>query len=376
MHVIDVARVEKLKRQEEEERRVELQLAEDVLTGGVKCSGDLSAVLDTSGSEDDRVLLPQSYFDTLMQQDAFSGGAASFRLTSGSGITTHCGVREFTAMEDTIVLPQKVFDSLFGEAGTAGTVTAKYIRLPKVTQVKLQPKQNSFYSIENVKLMLEDNLKHHSTLTVGDIVTVWYRGQRYTLTVSAMQPEPQGSLIDTDVEVDLDESVEYKQHIQKEEEVAKLAAAAAPSGHVLGSAAGPRTASAHTTVFRKLDSAGQTPHTSDPVAPVLISTPIPPEPISGFDGAINCKFRIMGGSITRRFMKSDSVAVLFAYLRSVASLDGNLHLRDMCGPCKVLQLTTRFPNRVIVETDASVGAGLTLSDADITSSIDFIVGVV
>lgn len=349
---------------------MELQLIEDQLTGGIKCSGELAAVLESSGAEDDRVILPESFFDTLNKQDAFSLGAAFFQLQSSSGVITHCGVREFTAMDDTIVLPQKVHDSLFRAGEAVGKVTIKYVRLPKVQHVKLQPLENKFFGLENVKLMLEDNLKHHSTLTIGDIVTVWHRGDKFTLKVSDIDPANHGTLIDTDVEVDLDESVEYKKHLQQEETAKAESAARAPPGQVLGSAA----TSITSAPVALPAPAPATARTTNEILPAN-SIPLDPEPDVATEGVINCKFRVSGGSLTRRFLKSDKLAMLFAFLRSMAALEQNPTLGGMCEAGKILQLTTRFPNRVIVETEDSVVSGTTLVDADIASPIDFIVGI-
>lgn len=365
-----------MKRQAEDERKMELKLAEDLLTGGVHCAADLSPLLDTTGAEDDRVVLPQSIFDSLNKQDAFSLGPVYFQLSSPGAVTTHCGVREFTAMENAIILPQKVAASLFGAAGLAGPVSVKYVRLPKVKHVKLQPLENKFYSLDNVKLMLEDNLKHHSTLTVGDLVTVWHRGEKFLLKVSAMQPEQRGSLIDTDVEVDLDESVEYKHHIKNEQDAAgSRNTIASSSGHVLGSAAS--SASSGNRLPTDTESVFRLPVApiDKPSTPVLSNVSVPEEPQSNEEGSIYSKFRIPGGSLTRRFSKYDSLAVLFAYVRSQAPLGNNISLCEMCEAGKVLQLTTRFPNRTITEMDDMVKNGNTLEDAGITSPIDFIVGV-
>jgi hypothetical protein len=402
IHIIillaETAQEEKMKRQLELEQKLEDDLLEQQLTGGIACASDLTALPDTLGAEDDRVILPQTFFEELNRQDAFPIGPAFFQLTAkASGRVTHCGVREFTAAEDSVVLPQKVVDSLFGSVGLPtgqeARVTIKYIRLPKVTHVKLQPLENNFYGLENMKLMLEDNLKHHSTLTVGDVVTVWHRGHKYTLRVSTMLPAQMGTLIDTDVEVDLDESVEWQEHVRH---TAAAEALTAPVSHVLGgaativtsansatSAAGvgvatvPSTATAASagvgSVFKFPTTSQATPSIQGP------SIPVPAEPELGAEGVINSKFRIAGGNLTRRFLKSDHLRVLFAYLRSEACSGANSQLSSMCTAGNVLQLTTRFPSRVITETDdAVVGEGMdsTLELAGIISPIDFIVGMV
>ena len=354
------------------EKQREAELLEERLTGGIHVCANLSPIPDTSEAEDDRVILPESFIEQLSKQNAFSMGPAAFRLRHAeSGQWTHCGVREFTASEGNIILPEKVVQSLFGSDGipSGAILELKYVRLPKVKSVKLQPLENRFYSIENVKLMLEDNLKHHTTLSIEDIVTVWFRGQKYHVKVSAMQPEDRGSLIDTDVEVDLDESVEYKQHLEKE---AAQSANVAPSGHVLGSSSGVTKTSVPAESTPSVFQFPKDAQTAS-VPPMPSTEDVPLEPEAGLEGVVTCKFRISGGNITRRFNQSEPWKYVFAFLRSEAALGKKPQLSTLCEAGKVLTLTTRFPNRVFIETDDMIQNGATLSDSAVTSAIDFIV---
>jgi hypothetical protein len=410
-------------REEEAERAEELAAAEAALTGGIKCSNVLAGVVDTSGAEDDKVVLPQSVFDTLNAQDAFSRGVMYFRLTAvGSGRITHAGVREFTAKEGEVVLPQKVFDSLCpptdlpglghvaatssseerpGASASSptspippGSVEVKYIRLPKINYVKFQPIEHSFYDIENVKLMLEDNLRRHSALTIGDVVTVWFRGKKYTLQAVEVRPEPQGSLIDTDVEIDLEESAEYKASLLRKQQQ-EAEASRGSGGRVLGQGssvampppAPPQSVGSSAIPVPSGRVLGRTSHTDIAAPPQSAPTPpsgaapsaasLTPEPPVGAEGAITCKFRVSssggsaGGSVTRRFLQSDPAEALFAFLRSHPGVAAHLTSGE-----RSLQLTTRFPNRTITELEVSANHGATLATLGLTSSIDFIVSVV
>jgi hypothetical protein len=104
-------------------------------------------------------------------------------------------------------------------------LTIKYVRLPKCAYVKLKPQRNIFFEVKPVKRCLEENLSQHSTLTEGDQLTVWYRGNSFLMRVTSLkaqgavedeeQEQEHGgqkhrgcSLIDADVEVDLELSEE------------------------------------------------------------------------------------------------------------------------------------------------------------------------
>lgn len=357
----ELAFLNKLKREEELERQEELQRLENELTGGINCSGALTLVVDSSGSEDDRIILPQSFFDKLNTQDAFSRGISYFRVVARSSEKiTHCGVREFTAPEGTVIAPQKVIDSIFGAETSDLGVFVKYVRLPKVTLVKFQPVENRFYGLEDVKLILEENMRHHSALTLGDVVTIWHRGKKYLLKVTHILPEAQGSLIDTNVEVDFEESVEHKAH----QSTSEATNSQVQGGHILGSS--------NSSI---VGTSNQTASALPSAAPVSIHSPvsIPEEPVASGD-AVQYKFRIQGKNLSRRFLKTDPVANLFEYLRYIALSSDSGPLRSLCDQGKTLQLTSRFPTRVIVEGSPELASGRTIEEYGLCSPIDFFVG--
>ena len=232
----------KAKKEEQEKRRLEEEAnfaAEQALTGGLTFNLSGLRPYRIEGSEDDKVILPESALVELNQLDVFSKGVVLLRIWSegvkqSSAITetnddgtivnayTHCGIREFSAPAGTIGVPDKVLMSLLARGHScdshAGPTEAldvlrnlslKYVQLPKVTYAQLQPIQNSFSSVGPVKQCLEENLRQHSTLSVGDTITVWYRGRSHELCVRRMEPVSYGTLLYTDVEVDIDVSQEY-----------------------------------------------------------------------------------------------------------------------------------------------------------------------
>ena len=80
-------------------------------------------------------------------------------------------------------------------------VRIKYIRMKKVEYLKLRPIENKFSNIVQIKQALQDNLIRHSTITVGDMLSIWYRGEEYKLRVIEAKPSNFGTLIESDVEV-------------------------------------------------------------------------------------------------------------------------------------------------------------------------------
>jgi hypothetical protein len=178
------------RREEMEKLEMERQLAkeeENRLTGGIQFKKQL--IPYAVDGEDDKVLLPEDCLTDLSQQDAFGRGAAMFELRaevvrysttdSQSGTITsgtHCGVREFSAPAGHIGLPKKVVECLAQELSQIKSIEIKFVVLPKCTYAKLRPRHNNFVEVGPVKLCLEENLRFHTTLSVGDQLTVWYRG--------------------------------------------------------------------------------------------------------------------------------------------------------------------------------------------------------
>ena len=164
-------------------------------------------------------------------------------------MTTFCGVREFSSPEGKIGLPPKVIRSLqltdsissiespVGQSNTDSavdgnttealpatnsTTTAtviiriKYMILPKCTFARLRPREHRFFDVSLVKLCLEENLRHHSALSVGDELSVWSRGVEHHLVVTELKPEKHCSLVNTDVEIEMELSEEYTAQQQQQ----------------------------------------------------------------------------------------------------------------------------------------------------------------
>jgi hypothetical protein len=163
--------------QEELQRQAELQL-----TAGVRLEAQFIPVRTTT--EDDKITLPPSTLQELEAQGALAHGPMFFRVwVPGHSRYTHCGVREFSEADGIVGLPPKVISSLIDDASTLSRVMIKYVRLPKCTYARLRPTHNTFSQIGPIKEVLEHNLHLHSTLTVGDKLTVWHRGKSYETTV-------------------------------------------------------------------------------------------------------------------------------------------------------------------------------------------------
>lgn len=190
---------------------------------GLDMGMDVEQDLEAGSESDDKVILPESCLNDLVQLDLFGNPrhpALCFRLTvptppafvsdlidtsssnSASEKTrarrqTHCGVREFTAAEGTIGIPSGVWNNLrlptpHSKSGGAPAlpikILIKFVLLPKITHLLVQPVQHAFTQhIVEIRRCLEENLSKHTTLSTSNVITVWYRGHAYSMIVKAMK---------------------------------------------------------------------------------------------------------------------------------------------------------------------------------------------
>ncbi|CAL9082688.1 unnamed protein product [Musa acuminata var. zebrina] len=167
----------------------------------------------------DKIKLPPSCFQELSDQGALDKGPMYFRLSvidelvpSVSDATdevehraTHSGVLEFTAREGSVELPSHVWSNLLsGVSLDVPLVEVHYVSLPKGTYAKLQPEGMGFSDIPNHKAVLETTLRRHATLSQGDIITVSYGELNYKLRVLETKPASSVSVLETDIEVDIE----------------------------------------------------------------------------------------------------------------------------------------------------------------------------
>ncbi|KAL8723468.1 MAG: hypothetical protein Q9181_007275 [Wetmoreana brouardii] len=151
----------------------------------------------------------------------------TFRLVNpANGRVCYAGIREFSAEEESIGLSYFLRYSLGLDGGGAtgssqalpngnGThktspesppkLTVHFEELPKGTYVKLRPLEAG-YDPEDWKALLEKHLHDNfSTLTKGEILTVVSGKEEFRFLIDVLKPNDKAiSLIDTDLEVDIE----------------------------------------------------------------------------------------------------------------------------------------------------------------------------
>ena len=278
-------------------------------------------------------------------------------------------------------MPPKVINSLWENGELNGLIAIKYVKLSKITYVKLQPKFNQFFAVEQIKMVLEKNLQFHSTLTLGDVITVWFRGIAHPLKIIEMKPFDKGILLDTDVVVDLDNSLENSKisdNLNGNEVNAGNAKKSEKAGSQGKVESTPRNNTFPITknsnlenifysttgnTLGNIDNTKETHSDSSVLRNILENVhndrqnvPLPIEPEIDSEDTVSVRVRTLAGNtINRRFLRKQPLAHLFEF----ASIEMKIEKR-------VLKLSTRFPNRVFLLND--MDPSVSFFDAGITSS--------
>jgi ubiquitin fusion degradation protein 1 len=129
-----------------------------------------------------------------------SGGPMTFEISTNGGKRSFCGVAEFTAEENTCVMPDWMAKNLQLKLGEEVHVRRVYV--PKGIYMKLQPHDARYAKVGDTKRMLEWVLQRYTAVSAGDTLVVNYRGQDFAFNILEVSPGKAIRLIDSDVAVD------------------------------------------------------------------------------------------------------------------------------------------------------------------------------
>jgi len=167
----------------------------------------------------DKILLPATALEQLLASLPFNTDLPhplTFRITNPkTSHSTHVGVREFSAPADTIGIPSWITESL--EIHSDDTVTVSIRILPKATRVKLRPLEAGYIE-DDWKALLESQLRTHTTLTKGQILSIRAGvDSTFRFLIDELEPADAVNLIDTDVSAEIEEmSEDNARHTQNQ----------------------------------------------------------------------------------------------------------------------------------------------------------------
>ena len=149
------------------------------------------------------IILPKSALDSLSNISSFndSKNPILFVITNLEfNKSTHCGVSEFTAYEGTCYLPSNIFERLSLEKGQQ--VCIRNVDLKPGKYIKLQPHKTEFIKNQNIKQILEMNLRNYFYVTEGDTISVKLSEQIFKLDIVECKPAKAIRSLNTDIEID------------------------------------------------------------------------------------------------------------------------------------------------------------------------------
>eukprot|EP01105_Mastigella_eilhardi_P012272 TRINITY_DN2817_c0_g1_i9.p1 TRINITY_DN2817_c0_g1~~TRINITY_DN2817_c0_g1_i9.p1 ORF type:complete len:577 (-),score=96.43 TRINITY_DN2817_c0_g1_i9:142-1872(-) len=130
----------------------------------------------------------------------------TFKMTAapGGGSCTHVGVLEFTAPPGVAYIPFWIMNKLELEEGAV--VNFETARLPLGTGAVLQPHTPNWDKLPDTRSILEEHLRSHQALTVGDTILIPHRGAIFELSVVTVSCEsgadvPAIAVADRDISV-------------------------------------------------------------------------------------------------------------------------------------------------------------------------------
>jgi len=265
----------------------------------------------------DKILLPPSARSEL--QEAQKNGAMFFELSCGP-LRSHGQVLDFTADEGTLGLPPRLFKALAGPSAQPNPrVTARYVKLPKGTFARLQPRGADFQKeVDDIKLVLEAVLHRYATLTVGDVVSVDVADKTHELRVLELQPESAVSVIETDLEVDIAPSVENEEAVAAAE--AEEAKRWAEAQRVAEEEA--RRKAEATRLVAEEEARRAAAEAERERWRVAKASTLPPEPAAAEPNLVTVMVRMPDGSrCSRRYQKADPLQLLYDAVEAHTGLE-------------------------------------------------------
>lgn len=172
-----------------------------------------------------KILLPQRILEEITNKNA--GQLPYPMIFSVSSLQTKktyfVGVLEFTAPENTVILPFWLFRNMrIAEGEMIRIGYCKY--LPKANFCKIRPHKTAFIELADPKVILEMELRKFVCLNLEDTITIEFNGKQYDLDIMELKPENSykaAVIIDTDLTLDFAPPLDYVEPIRKRKKSGK-----------------------------------------------------------------------------------------------------------------------------------------------------------
>jgi len=246
-----------------------------------------------------------------------------FELKTKTNVSTYCGVLEFTAPENNIIVPYWLFESLQTTEGAK--IDIRCVKLKQGSKVKIQPHSKDFYKIEDHKTVMEQSLMNFAALTEGHSVPIFYKNEVHLVEILETKPERAISVMSDGGYLELGVDFAPAVDLVDEEELAYRQQAAAKQKQQA-------LEQERQEIIKALQKAREEKRKN-----------LKPEPDASDSSAALVRFRLPNGkTLDRRFVKTDSANELYYAIESLS----NPALWVPRADCEI-ELCTAFPRIVI-----------------------------
>lgn len=158
----------------------------------------------------DKVVLPPFILNEIISQQTATGcefpSPLIFKVSTGDDKSCFVGVREFSSVDEYIILPNTIQEKLGVSLATEEISINLELatNIPKGTSLVLKPLDLN-YGISNWKFFLEAKLTiEYTTLTQDDILYIEDNGKVYKLLIDTLEPASTISIVDTEIELSIE----------------------------------------------------------------------------------------------------------------------------------------------------------------------------
>ena len=186
----------------------------DLMTFSYNCSVDYKDDVITNLQHSNQICLPNTVLNKISDQEF----PVFFQLTNQkNGKACICGVYEFTSPPGVCYIPYRLMQTLWITEGE--TINICLYKPEKGKYIKLKPHTSDFIKLSNPKIILEKMLsRYYPIVSKNDTISILYNKNVYYIDIIESQPSDTIQIINTDLNVDFDEPMDY-QRLKKEEEI-------------------------------------------------------------------------------------------------------------------------------------------------------------
>jgi len=263
---------------------------------------------------------------------------------------THAGVMEFTMEEGCIGVPPSIAKRLSipketetSEENIITQIEVSRVTLPKGTECSVKPTEqairNGFYGLKDVEAVLEQSIvRTRTTLSIGDTLHGWHRGVQFDLEVQSLSPPDFSAVSCIDTDIAL--------HINSPEPPKQQPVQKPPSPISKTLSPEPDQQQQQSQGHKLVETNSNPPlqQQSQGNHEQKINAQLPTEPpIDQIQNICLIQIRSRSGTIKRRFdITKSNVSDLFTFVSVSLQLDDNF------------QLVTRFPRNVYEKNNVEI----------------------